>query len=102
MIATILNPMTIFAQISLMIIREQALVIGPLAWDEARKVSGLQIINMEKGEVNIEGSDPRGTVDNLVAQYERIFGKASREVCKDAVKSIISSMSTEEVPESLR
>ncbi len=65
-------------------------------------MSGLQIINMEKGEVNIEGGDPRGTVDNLVAQYERIFGKASREVCKDAVKSIISSMSTEEVPESLR
>ncbi len=94
--------MTIFSQISVLIIREQALVIGPLAWDEARKVHGLQIIDSEKGEVNVEESDPRGTIDNLVVQYERIFGKASREVCRDAVKSIISSMSPEEVPESLR
>ena len=30
--------MTIFAQISLRIIKEQELIIGPLAWDEAKKV----------------------------------------------------------------
>ena len=39
------NTMTIFDQISVRIIKEQSLIIGPLAWDEARKVSGLSVVD---------------------------------------------------------
>ena len=88
-----------FPKIALRIIREQELVIGPLAWDEASKVKGLQIIG---GQVNLQSGDPKGIIDKLVAQYERLFGLASHEVCRDAVKDLIREMSPEEIPSSLR
>ncbi len=91
-----------FPQIAIRIIREQALVIGPLAWDEARKVQGLQIVNQEKGEVNLQNGDPKNVIDKLVAQYERIFGRASHEVCHDAVQDLLAQMSPEEIPSSLK
>ena len=83
------------------IIKEQALVIGPLAWSEAAKVTGLQI-DMTKGEVRISSSDPRLTVDGLVAQYERLFGRASHELCREVVASLVAQMSASDVPVSLR
>jgi hypothetical protein len=84
------------------IIKEQELVIGPLAWEEARKVEGIQILDEKKGEVNLQNGDPKNTVDKLVAQYERIFGRASHEVCKESVKDLIAQMTPEEVPASLK
>ncbi len=97
-----MNPATQFPQIAIRIIREQELIIGPLAWDEARKVQGLQIINEKSGEVTLQNGDPKNTIDKLVAQYERIFGRASHEVCRDAVQDLIAQMSPEEVPSSLK
>ena len=83
------------------IIKEQALVIGPLAWSEASKVQGLTI-DMQKGEVVITSEDPKGAVDRLVAQYERLFGRASHEVCREAVASLVAQMTASDVPQSLR
>jgi hypothetical protein len=92
---------SIFSQIASRIIREQALVIGPLAWTEAQKVSGLSI-DLEKDEVMVSPEDGKSVVDRLVAQYERLFGRASHEVSREAVASIIAKMSAAEVPLSLR
>ena len=92
----------IFSQISFRIIKEQELIIGPLAWEEARKVQGLMVIDQQKGEVNLQNGDPKNVVDKLVAQYERIFGKASHAVCHDAVRDLIAKMPPEEVPSSLK
>ena len=75
-------------------------MIGPLAWSEAGKVRGLQV-NAQKGEVAIANGDPKAAVDRLVAQYERLFGRASEEVCREAVASLIASMPKTEVPASL-
>ena len=97
-----MNPALQFPQIAIRIIREQELVIGPLAWDEARKVQGLDIVDEKKGEVSLQNGDPKNIIDKLVAQYERIFGKASHEVCRDAVHDLIVEMSPEEVPSSLK
>ncbi|MBI5139140.1 hypothetical protein HZA26_00815, partial [Candidatus Nomurabacteria bacterium] len=80
----------------------QELIIGPLAWNEARKVQGLQIVDEMKGEVVLQNGDPKNTIDRLVSQYERIFGKVSHAVCHDAVQDIIAKMSPEEIPSSLR
>jgi hypothetical protein len=90
-----------FSQIASNIIHEQALVIGPLAWSEATKVPGLAV-DVAKNQVLISGDDERGVIDRLVSQYTRLFGEASRDVCKQAVASVIVSMSPAEIPISLQ
>lgn len=87
-------------KIPIRIIKEQELVIGPLAWDEARKVSGLTI-DQEHNSVSFTG-DSKDTINRLVAQYEKIFGKASHAVCKEAVQDIIAEIPPEQIPESLK
>lgn len=94
--------MNIFSQISIRIIKEQELIIGPLAWDEARKVPGLETLDSNKAEVNLQNGDPKNIIDKLVLQYERIFGRASHEVCRDAVQDLIARMPPEEIPSSLK
>ena len=87
-------------QIPIRIIKEQELVIGPLAWDEARKVSGL-VVDQSHNSVSFSG-DGKDVVNRLVAQYERIFGKASHAVCHDAVLDLLKNMPQEEIPSSLK
>lgn len=87
-------------QIPLRIIHEQELIIGPLAWDEAGKVDGLVISQMHDS-ISFVG-DEKDIIDHLVAQYERLFGKASHEVCREAVQDLIAEMSPEEIPSSLK
>ncbi len=93
---------SIFSQIAYRIIKEQALIIGPLAWDEARKVQGIQVLDLGEGGVDVQNGDPKIVVDKLVAQYERLFGPASREVCREAVAPMIAELPASEVPTSLR
>ena len=75
-------------------------MIGPLAWSEAQKVSGMQVA--ADHSVTIQNGDPKAAIDRLVAQYERLFGRASHEVCKEAVASLIRVMPQGDVPASLR
>lgn len=89
-----------FPLIAIRIIKEQELIIGPLAWDEAGKVAGLNI-DQSHNSVSLAG-DGKDIIDHLVAQYERIFGRASHAVCHDAVKDLVVQMSPEEVPSSLK
>ncbi len=91
----------IFNQISIRIIKEQELIIGPVAWDEARKVRGLTVVNTQTAQIDING-DSKEVIDGLVAQYERLFGRASHEVCREAVHDLITGLSPEDVPSSLR
>lgn len=93
--------MSIFDQMSLRIIKEQALIIGPMAWDEAKKVRGLKIISEQKGEIASEG-DAKEVVNSLVAQYTRLFGRTSSEACKDAVRDLLAELPQEQVPANLR
>ena len=90
---------TTFEQIVIRIIKEQELIIGPLALSEAKKVSGLFVDS--NNNIKFEG-DPKKIIDDLVARYEKLFGRASHEVCKEAVSSIIATLSVEEVPLSLK
>ena len=92
--------MTIFEEIAIRMIKEQELIIGPLAWIEAAKVSGLKV--HEQGVISIESPNKQQTIDNLVAKYERLFGKASHEVCKHAVLGLIAGLQASEIPSSLQ
>lgn len=80
------------------IIREQETIIGPVAWSEAQKVRGLRVSDHS---VTVEG-DARTALEGLVKQYERLFGRASREVCRDAVRPLISQVPQNEIPAVLR
>ena len=57
------------------IIDSQEYIIGPLALD------------ISKGITNIDKPD-KNTVENLVLEYQKLFGQASVETCKDALRSI--------------
>lgn len=89
-------------EITVRIIREQELVIGPLAWIEAAKVPGLTIIDQRAGTVFLTETEPTIVIDKLVAQYEKLFGRASHEVSRDAVKSLLANVPLTEIPSSLR
>ena len=67
-----MNP---YDQIATKIVKEQELIIGPIAWQEAEKVPGLHIEPSHAG-VSVESGNGT-TIDALVGQYEHLFGRAS-------------------------
>jgi len=96
-----MDTILVFPKIALRIIKEQENIIGPLAWDEARKVSGFHVIDSKNGEVSFDG-DAKEVLNRLVAQYERLFGKISHEVCREAVQDLVAELSPDQVPSSLK
>lgn len=92
--------MDIFLVMVKRIIKEQELIIGPIAWDEANKVKGLRF-SSDHSDVTIDSENPE-IVNNLVIQYERLFGRASREVCKEAVRDIIGEVPEDKMPTALK
>jgi hypothetical protein len=92
--------MTVFDQIVVKIVQEQELVIGPLAWTEASKVSGLQV-DTTQHKATLTDANQKEVIDRLVARYERLFGRASQEVCREAAANLIASLSPSEIPSSL-
>jgi hypothetical protein len=92
--------MDTYAKIAIKIIQEQEGIIGPIALEQANKVAGLSV-DWGKHEVAITG-DERDVVDHLVAQYEHLFGRASVEVCREAVKDIVISLPQNQRPQSLQ
>jgi len=93
--------MTIFDQISVRIIKEQESIIGPMAWDEAKKVPGFTIINQQNGEVSLV-DDNVEILNNLVTQYAKLFGMASTIACKEAVQDLIAELPPDQIPTSLK
>jgi len=93
--------MSTLDQIAKNIIKEQELIIGPVAWSEAKKVNGLHIEGRNFSEIRMEVENIE-VIDKLVRQYERLFGRASTEVCKDAASILIRSLPSNQVPNSLR
>lgn len=94
--------MSTLEQIATKIIQEQELIIGPIAWNQASKVAGIHIVDQKSGALTIDEGNQKTVVDNLVSVYEHLFGRASREVCKDAAASLITQLRAEEVPTSLK
>lgn len=83
-----------YEQIVQNIIKEQEKVIGPLALDQAKKVHGISV-NAGIQSITIDG-DKREVIEELVKQYEHLFGKIAIEVCKEALKNM--NVQKEELP----
>jgi hypothetical protein len=94
--------MTIYDQIAVKIIKEQELLMGPVAWFEAGKVEGLHINDTRKGAVSIEEKNGEIVVNSLVDRFGNIFGRAGREVCKEAVSALVADLEPSKVPSSLK
>ena len=92
--------MDIFSKIALKIIKEQELIIGPLAWSEAKKVGGLRVVDTTQ-EVTLEG-DKKQVIDGLVARFDRLFGRASHEVSREAVAGLLADLTPTDIPLSLK
>ena len=91
--------MEIYDQVVSQIIKSQQTVIGSIAFDQAKKVAGIDIIAEDK--IKLVG-DGKKIVEQLVEQYSNIFGRASVEVCKDAVREIHPPVPAEYLPQILK
>ncbi|MDP3940795.1 MAG: hypothetical protein Q8Q49_00650 [bacterium] len=91
--------MDTLSQIAEKIIAAQETIMGPLAIEQAKKVSGLQV-DWSKHEVKLQGNE-KNVLDSLVKRYELLFGRASIEVCKHAVKSLLPQLPKDQLPSSL-
>lgn len=91
--------MNAYAQAANEIIRQQQVIIGPIAYDQARKVKGLSI--SDGGDVTIDG-DEKQVLANLVESYSTLFGNASVEVCRDAVRDIKPPLKPDQLPDVLK
>lgn len=100
MTITTQEELNIFDQISVRIIKEQELIIGPVAWEEAQKVSGL-VVDRDNEKATLDG-DPKDILNRLVAQYSRLFGNVSSEVCREAVQDLLVELPQEDIPASLQ
>lgn len=94
--------MTIFEQIATKIIKEQELIMGPVAWYEARKVQSINVVDEKNGVVRIDQADNASAINNLVENYVKLFGNAAKKICKDAVTALIAELSPSEIPASLQ
>jgi len=92
--------MDVFAQIAAKIIAQQETIIGPVAVEQAKAVSGLKV-DWDKHEVTVTGNGA-SVIDKLVDQYKELFGKISVEVCKEAASKLISQLPTDQQPASLK
>ncbi len=94
--------MTVYEQIALKIIKEQELLMGPVAWHEAGKVSDLKIVDRQKGVLSIGASNESKVINDLVDRFENLFGRAGKEVCKEAVGALVADLEPSKVPANLR
>ncbi len=78
--------MDLYAQIADKIIKEQQAIIGPIAFEQAKKVTGLKM-DEQKHEVVLQG-DEKEIIEKLVEQYKHLFGQTSVEVCKEAIRGL--------------
>lgn len=87
------------AQVASLIIKAQESIVGPIAFEQAKKVSGLKVGNSD-ADIKIEG-DKKQVLEQLVKQYEVLFGRASIEVCKTAIRSVANTIPKDQLPQLL-
>lgn len=81
------------------IIKEQQNIIGPLAIDQARMITGMEVNSEANVKITGNGKEILGS---LVQKYAEFFGQASIEVCKDAIRDMKSSISAQDLPDVLK
>jgi hypothetical protein len=84
------------------IIEHQYNIIGPLALEQANKVPGLKVSYTDSIKIQLDSNNPKEALSQLVTKYQELFGNASVEVCKDAIKEAQSSVPKSDLPDILK
>lgn len=92
---------SIATSIAQAIVNHQSNIIGPLAYEQAKKVPGI-VVSSNTVEVTNVQTDPSELLASLVKKYEELFGTTSVEVCKDAVRELKISISAHDLPSILQ
>ena len=82
-------------------VKEQALIVGPYAWETAGKAEGIHIA-ADHESITINNGNEGKVIDHLVGQFEYLFGTAAHKICRESVADMIKSMRAEDIPESLK
>ncbi len=90
----------LFDQIVEKIIEQQEAIIGPVAVEQAKKVHELKI-DWPQHDVDIDGN-PQQAIDELVKQYQELFGQIAVQVSKEAVAAIMAQLPADQQPKSLQ
>jgi hypothetical protein len=96
----ITNTDEVYAVMCAQIIKDQALIIGSLALEQARHVAGLTF-DPTTHACSVTG-DGVAIVELLINRYRNFFGDAAVEVCKEAAARFMIRLPAEKVPISLR
>lgn len=92
--------MDIYAQIAVKIIQSQENIIGPVAIEQAERVTNIKI-DWKNHSVDIGGNEAEA-IDKLINIYKELFGQISVEVSKEAAASLISQLPKEKLPKVLK
>ncbi len=92
--------MDIYTQAAEKIINEQRIIIGPIAIEQAREVHGIELDD-QNHVIDVKG-DKTKILDQLVAQYRKLFGQTSVEVCKEAASALFAQLPVDQIPSLLR
>lgn len=90
----------VFSSVVKRIIEQQYSIIGPMAVNEANKVNGIKA-SSDLSSVRVTGESKKILTD-LVHQYEKLFGQASVEACKDSIKELLPKLSPGDIPDFLK
>ena len=95
-----LNPTTTQSIIKA-IVDHQSTIIGPLAFSQANEVDG---ITFDGNQIRLDQNKTNNTavLSQLVQKYEELFGRASVEVCKEAVHEAAPDISPSDLPDILK
>lgn len=89
----------IYPRLVIAILKGQEEIIGPIAWQQASSVPGLQVVS--QSDVTVSGADKAQIIENLVARFGDFFGQAAVEICKEAAHKV-SGITIDDLPPSLR
>lgn len=93
------NSHDLYKQAILIITKEQERIVGKaLAYQMSSLVHNL---NIKGNHVEITG-DPKIVLKNLISQYANLFGKASIEVSKEALKKLGTEFNESDIPNELK
>lgn len=95
-----MNTTSLYAQIVERIIREQESIIGPIALEQAEGVKGLKV-NWSSKDISFHGKESK-IIEQLIEKYRDFFGQVSVEVCRHAVRQLVSQLPDSDRPELLR
>lgn len=95
----------ILNQIIVAIIKKQERVAGQIAWEEAKSMPGLTVVDQQKEEITLSDNSNENikkTIDQLVGKYKNLFGDMAVEVSKKAVRYLTAELPSDQVPDSLK